>query len=87
VGRVIARTGELVRAAFEREPDQAARAERSRVNGATLAAGSTAEFSVNFPNQTVYCRFVKASKSKVRGSLTVSVFTDDQTDHTVVVAE
>jgi hypothetical protein len=36
---------------------------------------------------TLYCRFVKASKSKVRASMTSFVDTDDFTDHVVVAAQ
>jgi hypothetical protein len=52
-----------------------------------VSAGATQGISVPVPNQNVYCRFVKASKSKVRGSLTAFVTTGDETDQLVVAAQ
>jgi len=48
--------------------------------------GRTATIVTADPGGNVYCRFVKASKSKVRGSLAAYVG-DDGTDHTVVAAQ
>ena len=53
----------------------------------TLAPGLTVEFFVDNPNKTVWCRFVKASKSKVRASISTFVSTDDGSDHVVVPAQ
>jgi hypothetical protein len=52
-----------------------------------VSADTAAAIFVADPGGTVYCRFVKASKSKVRGSLTAYVGADDGTDHTVVAAQ
>jgi hypothetical protein len=38
----------------------------------TVAAGATVAYGVFNPHITVYCRFVNASKSKVRAALTAS---------------
>jgi uncharacterized cupredoxin-like copper-binding protein len=53
----------------------------------TVSAGETVANVVADPGGNVYCRFVNASKSKVRGSLTAYVGSDDGTDHTVVAAQ
>jgi hypothetical protein len=49
--------------------------------------GRVAVIEAASPGGDFYCRFVNASKSKVRGSLTAYVGTDDATDHTVVAAQ
>jgi hypothetical protein len=52
-----------------------------------VSAGETVGIAVAGPGGNVYCRFVNASKSKVRGNLTAYVGSDDGTDHTVVPAQ
>jgi hypothetical protein len=50
-------------------------------------AGQLGEIFAVEPGKILYCRFVKASKSKVRASITSFVSTDDGTDHVVVAAQ
>jgi hypothetical protein len=52
-----------------------------------VSAGAVRSIGVNLPGDNVYCRFVKASKSKVRGSLTAFVSSGDSTDQIVVAAQ
>jgi hypothetical protein len=53
----------------------------------TLGAGAAISRSYANPSDMVYCRFIKASKSKVRASLNIFSLADDTTDHTVVMAQ
>jgi hypothetical protein len=53
----------------------------------TVGAGHLVGLSHFAPTDDVYCRFVKASKSKVRASLNIYTFADDTTDHTVLAAQ
>jgi hypothetical protein len=53
----------------------------------TLNPGATGSITVNDPGQLVYCRFVKASKSKVRATLTINPHTGDFSDTTTAVAQ
>jgi hypothetical protein len=51
-----------------------------------LNAGLSTQFIFSGPNDQVHCRFVGVSKSKVRADMTLSVNTDDGSDHVVVEA-
>jgi hypothetical protein len=53
----------------------------------TVPAGLTAAIAAGGTNSFVTCRFLKASKSKVRASLGTFVATDDGTDHVVVATQ
>jgi hypothetical protein len=53
----------------------------------TVSPGNTTSIVFPGPQVQVYCRFVKASKSKVRADLTTFVSTDDGTAHVVVPAQ
>jgi hypothetical protein len=53
----------------------------------TVAAGDTVGISFASPTQEVYCRFVKANKSKVRAAITAFSNADDHTDHVLAVAQ
>jgi hypothetical protein len=53
----------------------------------TVLPGKATAIEFAGPQVLVYCRFVKASKSKVRAALTTFVSTDDGTDHVVVPAQ
>ena len=53
----------------------------------TVAAGNTVGFSIDSPTQFVYCRFVKASKSKVRAVISAFSDADDHTAHVLAVAQ
>jgi hypothetical protein len=54
----------------------------------TVGAGQVKALSVFDPGAHVYCRFVKASKGKVRATLAVaSLISGDGTDTTVVAAQ
>jgi hypothetical protein len=53
----------------------------------TLNAGHLTKIFHSGPDTEVYCRFVKASKSKVRASITTFVPTDDGTEHVDVAAQ
>jgi len=53
----------------------------------TVAPGDTVAFSIDSPTQFVYCRFVKASKSKVRAVLSAFSDADDHTAHVLAVAQ
>jgi hypothetical protein len=52
----------------------------------TVLAGSTASIVRDSPATPVYCRFVHASRSKVRADMTI-VGTGDGTDRVVVAAQ
>jgi hypothetical protein len=53
----------------------------------TVVAGHETSQVLLTANDEVYCRFVKASKSKVRASLTAFGSSGDRTDQIVVAAE
>jgi hypothetical protein len=53
----------------------------------TVGAGQVVRIAVLDPGTTVYCRFVKASKGKVRATLAVALLSGDGTDTTVVAAQ
>ena len=53
----------------------------------TVAAGDTVGFSIDSPTQFVYCRFVKASKSKVRAVISAFSDADNHTAHILAVAQ
>jgi hypothetical protein len=53
----------------------------------TVEAGDIVGFSINAPTQRVYCRFVKASRSKVRAVIATFSDADDHTDHVLAVAQ
>ena len=54
----------------------------------TVGAGQVKALSVFDPGARVYCRFVKASKGKVRATLAVaSLISGDGTETTVVAAQ
>ena len=53
----------------------------------TLGAGSATSRNYADPGDMVYCRFVKASKSKVRASLNLFDFASDTSDHAIVAAQ
>ena len=53
----------------------------------TLPAGSTYLIHFDNPGTYVYCRFVNASKSKVRAELATQASTGDFTDQLIVAAQ
>ena len=53
----------------------------------TVEPGDTIGFSIDAPTQLVYCRFVKASRSKVRAVIATFSDADDHTDHVLAVAQ
>ena len=53
----------------------------------TVAAGDTVTIFVNTPDNNVYCRFVNASKSKVRAVLATFVTSSDGTDQVAIAAQ
>jgi len=53
----------------------------------TVAAGDVLEIVHIGPGSPVYCRFLKASKSKVRADMTAFNDATDQTDQIIAVAQ
>jgi len=53
----------------------------------TVPAGKTAGVGYDGPANTVYCRFVNASKSKVRADMTIHVTAGDGTDQVAIAAQ
>ena len=53
----------------------------------TVEPGDIVGFSINAPTQRVYCRFIKASRSKVRAVIATFSDADDHTDHVLAVAQ
>jgi len=59
----------------------------NHIGPGTVSPGQPSGVVFDNPNKIVYCRFVKASKSKVRASISTFVSTDDGSDHVVVPAQ
>jgi len=53
----------------------------------TVAPGDVGRIVATNPNTFVFCRFVRASKSKVRAGMTTFVVGSDKTDQLVAVAQ
>lgn len=53
----------------------------------TVEPGDIVGFSINAPTQRVYCRFIKASRSKVRAVIATFSDADDHSDHVLAVAQ
>ena len=53
----------------------------------TVEPGDIVGFSISAPTQRVYCRFIKANRSKVRAVIATFSDADDHTDHVLAVAQ
>jgi len=53
----------------------------------TVEPGDTIGFSIDAPTQLVYCRFIKASRSKVRAEIATFSDADDHTTRVLAVAQ